>query len=416
LVTSKDGIDEVILVACGTRRERLCMACSDRYRGDAFQIVAAGMRGGKGIAASVATHPMVFLTATAPGFGPVHAHRRDGSACRRRRQLPICPHGQPVYCFEVHSGEDPLVGSPFCEDCFDYEGAVIFNASVTELWQRALLAAHRALATHAGMSEKKLRQEVRLSYQKVSEFQRRGLVHLHTVVRLDAAESPPSPPPDRFDAAMLARALTDGIGRARLLYPPLPGRTGEQLTFGAASGTSVVELSVRPAEADRLAAYLGKYAVKNVAGGLERKIMYASQIGRLPLPPHLRTMVETVWRLGGMPALQDLGLRRWAHQLGHPGHVLTKSRHWSTTFGALQLERRTWRKTHLRTDDRRPAEEDAWRFCGVGYDSPYIAELARALADLDRGWRASQRRGRVVSSERSSSAAALHEDFEAEAK
>lgn len=394
LVTSGNGRDEVILVACRTRRERLCPACSDRYRGDAFQIVAAGMRGGKGVPETVASHPMVFLTATAPGFGPVHAARRDGSPCRPRRLRPACPHGRRLYCFEVHLREDAAVGSPLCPDCFDYEGAVIFNASVTELWQRALLAAYRALASEVGMTEKQLRQVVRISYQKVCEFQKRGLVHIHAAVRLDAAVPPPSPPPEPFDAAMLANCLGKGLARARLLYPALPGRSGELLTFGGASGTSVVELRVSSAAAERISAYIGKYAVKQVADGLECRITSAHQIGKLALPAHLRTMVETAWRLGGVAVLRDLGLRRWAHQLGHAGHVLTKSRHWSTTFGALQLARRRWRAVHLDDGDRTPMEDDVWRFCGIGYDSPSTAELARALAELDRNRRAikSQRR------------------------
>src|SRR5262245_51771529 len=41
--------DRVLRKACGDRREAVCPACADRYRGDAFQLVAAGLRGGKGV-------------------------------------------------------------------------------------------------------------------------------------------------------------------------------------------------------------------------------------------------------------------------------------------------------------------------------------------------------------------------------
>ncbi len=64
------------------------------------------------------------------------------------------------------------------------------------------------------------------------------------------------------------------------------------------------------------------------------------------LPAHGRTLVETCWRLGGLPDLRGLRLRRWAHQLGYRGHVTSKSLTYSTTFAALRGERRRWRLTH----------------------------------------------------------------------
>jgi hypothetical protein len=43
----------------------------------------------------------------------------------------------------------------------------------------------RKLAALAGITQKRLRELVQVSYVKVSEYQRRGLVHLHPVIRLD---------------------------------------------------------------------------------------------------------------------------------------------------------------------------------------------------------------------------------------
>ena len=72
--------DETLLKCCGNRREAVCPSCAEVYRGDAFQLVAAGLRGGKGVPESVATHPTVFVTLTAPSFGPVHSVReRNGT-------------------------------------------------------------------------------------------------------------------------------------------------------------------------------------------------------------------------------------------------------------------------------------------------------------------------------------------------
>jgi hypothetical protein len=41
--------DETLLKCCGNRREAGCPSCAEVYRGDAFQLVAAGLRGGKGV-------------------------------------------------------------------------------------------------------------------------------------------------------------------------------------------------------------------------------------------------------------------------------------------------------------------------------------------------------------------------------
>ena len=52
--------DDVLLVACGSRHAARCRSCASWYRRDAFHLVAAGLRGGKGIPDSVESHPKVF--------------------------------------------------------------------------------------------------------------------------------------------------------------------------------------------------------------------------------------------------------------------------------------------------------------------------------------------------------------------
>ena len=47
-----------------------------------FQLIRAGVAGGKTVPASVAENPLVFATVTAPSFGPVHGHRDGGRRCR----------------------------------------------------------------------------------------------------------------------------------------------------------------------------------------------------------------------------------------------------------------------------------------------------------------------------------------------
>ena len=67
--------DGVLLKSCGTRRATRCPSCAATYAADARMVVRAGLLGGKGVSSSVARHPMVFATFTAPSFGTVHGTR-----------------------------------------------------------------------------------------------------------------------------------------------------------------------------------------------------------------------------------------------------------------------------------------------------------------------------------------------------
>lgn len=81
----------------------MCGPCSETYRADSWHLIAAGMRGGKGVPEDAATHQTLFLTLTAPSFGLVHSRREDnGSAqmCHPRRTLP-CTHGRRSHNWQV---------------------------------------------------------------------------------------------------------------------------------------------------------------------------------------------------------------------------------------------------------------------------------------------------------------------------
>src|SRR5215208_6132827 len=204
--------DETLLKCCGNRREAVCPSCAEVYRGDAFQLVAAGLRGGKGVPESAADHPIVFATLTAPSFGPVHSRRVDSGArarrCRPRRNAPHCPHGVRLSCAEIHTDDDPRLGAPICPDCFEYEHAVLWNALAPELWRRTAIQIPRELARLTGATHKRLRERVRVSYVKVAEYQARGALHFHVVVRLDAAQPKDraeliQPPPADVTAELL---------------------------------------------------------------------------------------------------------------------------------------------------------------------------------------------------------------------
>ena len=65
----------------GNRRTSACPSCAETYRRDAYQLIRSGLIGSKTVPASVANHPAVFATFTAPSFGPVHARHIRRHAC-----------------------------------------------------------------------------------------------------------------------------------------------------------------------------------------------------------------------------------------------------------------------------------------------------------------------------------------------
>jgi hypothetical protein len=160
--------DGVLRKACGNRREAVCPSCAERYRQDAYHLIGAGLRGGKGVPASVSAHPFVFATLTAPSFGHVHTRPLDRHGnprgCRPRRDAPVCPHGVRLSCGRVHGEDDPCLGQSLCTECFDHQAAVIWNNTLGELWRRTTVYLPRHLAAVLGMTQRRLRRLARISY------------------------------------------------------------------------------------------------------------------------------------------------------------------------------------------------------------------------------------------------------------
>ena len=152
-VVSVGGEDDVIYKACGNRRAAVCPSCAETYRADAYQLVLAGLRGGKGIPDDVAGHPAIFATLTGPSFGAVHSRLVDAAsgkvrACRPDRRRPVCPHGRLLSCGRQHAETDPRLGQPLCPDCYDYDAHAVWNAWARELWRRTTVALNRAVIRH----------------------------------------------------------------------------------------------------------------------------------------------------------------------------------------------------------------------------------------------------------------------------
>ncbi|GAA3756478.1 replication initiator [Streptomyces tremellae] len=381
-----------LLTGCGNRRASVCPTCAALYRADTYQLIRVGLVGGKGAASSsVGGHPRVFATLTAPGFGAVHTRREHGGRvlpCRPRRTAERCPHGAPLGCSARHHGDDKRLGEPLCPRCYDYAGAVLWQAHAGRFWHRFALELRREIARRVGCARTDLARRLRLSYAKVAEYQRRGLVHFHAVIRLDGPDGPDSPPPTWASTRLLADAVRAAAGRVRLVAPGSEVIGPRMLRFGR-------QIDVRPiAEFDTgerltsaaVAAYIAKYATKGAeaAGAVDTRIRHAAEFAVLPVRAHTLRMIGTCWWLGALPDFESLGLRRWAHMLGYGGHFSTKSRRYSTTLTALRTARAEHRAEQQRAAlglaDRPTVTVGRWAFAGRGYapDEALIAAGIRA--------------------------------------
>ncbi len=314
--------DRVLLKACGSRRETLCPPCSSVYRADAFQLVAAGLRGGKGVDESVADHPAVLVTLTAPSFGAVHRRGKDGR-CHPRRWS--CRHGVSLTCAKHHGENDRLLGQALCASCYDHEGAVLFNLSVSELWRRTSIYILRALGELAGLSVRQVGRVVRLSYIKVVEFQRRGL-------SISTASSVWTVPRRTCPLRLLCSTHDCWRGQSAIavakVHAPMAGESGRQAAaraLGPSIRSNPYHRSQLTNEAVRPRIWRSTRPRRATPRALSITVS-APVSPTVDLPPQLRHLVRAAWALGSEPRLEQLHLRSWAHTLGFRGHFATKSR------------------------------------------------------------------------------------------
>jgi hypothetical protein len=349
-----------LLVRCNNRRATRCAACAETYRRDTYHLITAGLRGGKGTPEQVATHPRVFATFTAPSFGPVHNRPSSGRICR---------------CGIRHEEGDAVLGTPLDPGSYDYEAAVLWNAHVGALWRRFSIYLRREVAKRAGLTQRAFRHHARISFAKVAEYQKRGAVHFHAVIRLDGPDGGDSAPPTWATAELLTDAVRAAATTARVDGPVIDERAhtfvfGRQLdvrTIRSADFDGGQELTERA-----VAAYIAKYATKGAetaTGTLDRPIKFLAELAQARITEHARRMIRTAWTLGARPELADLRLRAWAHMLGFRGHFSTKSRRYSTTLGALRDARADWRRAQatppVPQDDETTLVLAHWVFAGT---------------------------------------------------
>ncbi|MGY1578514.1 replication initiator [Streptomyces sp. MN13] len=397
-------------VACGNRRASRCPSCAWTYAGDTYHLIRAGLVGDptKGTPHTIRDHPRVFATLTAPSFGPVHNR----------------PGNRPCRCGTHHTEDAPELGTPLDPESYDYEGAVLWNNHASDLWRYFTIYLRREIARRAGLTQKAAREASRVSFGKVAEYQKRGAVHFHAVIRFDGPDGPDTPPPAWATLDLLTDAIHAAAARVQVEVPPTGDQPARVLHWGA-------QLDVRPIRAfndgseiteQAVASYVAKYATKaaEISGaadapvhcrkckGTGRSLVYdradsalarctrchgtglGEDLAHLEIPEHARRLMTACISL--QPLYPERQLARWAHMLGFRGHFSTKSRQYSTTLGALRQVRADYRAAQQRAALGLPDPDDEaeattltlahWTYAGHGHtpgESWLAANIRRDL-------------------------------------
>jgi hypothetical protein len=225
---------------------------------------------------------------------------------------------------------------------------------------------------------------------KVVELQRRALPHFHAVIRLDAALEPGQPPasPDTTisgqDLAVLVRqaATKTALG--------LPGdRTlcfGEQIDIRVITTADRKQHDHSETSGRQISGYLAKYVTKSVADlGIAVRRFSPGAIDRLDVTDHVREILRAIATISAEEPYTDM--IGWLHNLGYRGHVVSKSRQFSTTMTALRERRADWRKSQGRdalseTVRGRTDEPIPWEFQRLGHTC--LGDRVLAISASDR--------------------------------
>jgi hypothetical protein len=355
----------MLRIACGNRRASRCPACAWTYAGDTYHLIRAGLVGDpdKGTPHTIRDHPRVFATLTAPSFGPVHNR----------------PGNRPCRCGTRHGEDAAELGTPLDPESYDYAGAVLWNNHASDLWRYFTIYLRREIARRAGLTQKDAKEQSRVSFGKVAEYQKRGAVHFHAVIRFDGPDGPDDPPPAWATLDLLTDAIRGAAARVGVDVPPAGDEPARTLRWGT-------QLDVQPIGAfghgeeiteGAVASYVAKYATKaaETTGTVDRRIGNKEALVLLEVPDHPARLIAACLDLHAL--YPDRKLRDWAHMLGFRGHFSTKSRRYSTTLGALRQVRADYRAAQQRAALGLPDPDDEteattltlahWTYAGHGH-------------------------------------------------
>ncbi len=257
---------------------------------------------------------------------------------------------------------------------------MLWHAHASKLWDRFVIDVRRRLASSVGLVQSRFAHHARLSFARVAEYQKRAAVHVHAVVRLDGPSGADDEPPAWATAQLLIDAVHASARRV-LVHTPYSAAVGElALRWGNQVDARSLRVDGDGPHDDAVAAYVAKYVTKGASetgAGLDHPVATRDDIKSARVSDHVRALMHTCWSLGGLPEFEYLRLRSWAHTLGYRGHILTKSRAYSTTYAFLRAER----ADHMgHADIPGTVKERQWRYVGSGH-TPGAVLIAAGVAD-----------------------------------
>lgn len=166
----------IAVVKCASSNARRRPHCADLYSGDVRQILYDGIAPDRldPFADPHPPHEFWFLTLTGPSFGKVHR------GCHEKGSADTHHHRTPCTCGSIHCIATPegqaWAGLPLDLATYDYAGMLRFNRGIGRLWNA---------------TKQKLRYYFpHLEYAVLREWQARGTLHLHIMLRMPAFATP----------------------------------------------------------------------------------------------------------------------------------------------------------------------------------------------------------------------------------
>ena len=400
--------DATLLKACGNRRASVCPSCSATYQADSFQLLAAGLRGGKGVPETVTAHPRLFVTFTAPSFGRVHSRKAQGRLvypCHPFRQGQRCPHGEPGGLLAApRRGRPQVGGAAVCPLLPDRRPSPLERPG-----RAAVVADHHLPVSGAGPARRACPRpncggwcasrsprwpSTRSGARSTSTPSSAWTPPPTAAARPVWPRRRPGSPPSCSSAAVRQAAATVAVPCPALDEDQgvtLVARWGEQLdVHPITEAGDEGELS-----AEQVAGYVAKYATKSTEAlgvTLDHRVCEVELEG-LDVPAHVAELVRACWELGGPPwaweaAAAQVGAHASASAATSRPRAAATPPPWGRCVGpelpmpsaaavgdALPLD--AWGRPE---DDQAVIVVASWHYLGSGYQTTGEAWLAASAA------------------------------------
>lgn len=356
---------------CGTRRKDKCEPCSEIWKDDAYFALVNPSREHKG--------SLTFITLTAPGskhFGKTHTASYKGLKSER------------CACRKYHISGEECIGLPLDAKTFNYSQVADFNYKATRLTSITLQKINRLLLSETNRgkssSEKKTLKDIRLPMARVMEWQERGVLHAHIIVRGHI-------PTYIVDMAIKGSPATKS--RRRINPVEHKGqRWGSQVDVKHINSSD-------PNQVKKLSGYITKvvsYALKDVSShgnnpnpykekffsDIRRTTNKVVECNKTLSECDASLTAQRMYALKGMARDKRIFCikhRRAHHQIGFTGNVLTMNKHW----GSSLKEARERRISHMRNTNGFLRNADkAVRFKYVQESVTYVVTKKSKLMSL----------------------------------